>query len=112
MIGATHDQELSRDEFLGKELWQIGLFTNRKLIYAVLVSAALQIMVIYLPFFQTAFHTEPLTLFDWIRTLVISLSAFLMVEFLKLVRQRRSKTATPTKAGASPWCRRSRAKWT
>ncbi len=79
-------------------LWQIGLFTNKKLVYAVLVSAALQIMVIYLPFFQTAFHTEELTAFDWVRTIVISFSAYLVVEVFKLVRQRRAKRAAPTKA--------------
>ncbi len=77
---------------------QIGFFTNRKLIYAVLVSAALQIMVIYTPFFQAAFHTEPLTAFDWVRAILISLTAFALVELLKWVRQRRAKAAAPPKA--------------
>ncbi len=77
---------------------QIGFLTNKKLIYAVLVSMVLQVMVIYVPFFQVAFHTEPLTAFDWIRTLAISLSAFVVVEFVKIVRQHRSKVAHPTKA--------------
>ncbi len=79
-------------------LWEVGFFTNKKLIYAVLLSMALQVSVIYAPFFQTAFHTEPLTLFDWVRTIVISLSAFLVVELLKLVRRRSSRAAHPTKA--------------
>jgi Ca2+-transporting ATPase len=79
-------------------VWQIGFFTNKKLIYAVLLSMALQIMVIYVPFFQTAFHTEPLTPFDWVRTIVISLSAFLVVEGLKLVRQRWPRAARQSKA--------------
>ena len=78
-------------------VWQVGLLTNKKLIYAVLLSMALQIMVIYVPFFQVAFHTEPLTVFDWVRTIVVSLSAFLLVEVLKLARQRRSRTTNPTK---------------
>jgi Ca2+-transporting ATPase len=71
-------------------IWQIGLFTNTKLILAVLASMALQMVVIYTPFLQGAFNTEPLTAFDWIRTLVISLSAFAFVEVLKVVRQRRA----------------------
>ena len=82
-------------------VWQIGFFTNKKLIYAVLVSMALQIMVIYVPFFQIAFHTEPLTWFDWVRTVVISFSAFLVVEFLKVVRQHRVKAVGPTEAASS-----------
>ncbi len=79
-------------------IWQIGLFTNRKLIYAVLLSMALQLMVIYVPLFQTPFHTQALTAWDWVRTIVISLSAFLIVELMKWARQRRAKTAAPTKA--------------
>jgi Ca2+-transporting ATPase len=82
-------------------IWQIGLFTNKKLIYAVLVSMALQIMVVYLPFFQTAFHTEPLTAFDWVRTLVISFSAFLIVELLKVLRQHRARAAGPARMSPS-----------
>lgn len=79
-------------------IWQIGFLTNRKLIYAVLLSMALQLMVIYVPLFQTPFHTEALTAWDWVRTIVISLSAFLIVELMKWARQRRAKTAAPTKA--------------
>ena len=72
-------------------VWQIGFLTNKKLIYAVLLSAALQVMVIYAPFFQGPFDTEALTAFDWIRAVLIALSAFFFVEILKLVRQRRAK---------------------
>ena len=81
-------------------LWQIGPLTNRKLIYAVLLSMALQVMVIYTPFFQVAFHTEPLTAFDWLRTILISLSAFGLVELLKWVRQVRAGARRP--AGSAP----------
>ncbi len=79
-------------------LRQVGFLTNRKLIYAVLLSMALQFMVIYVPVFQTPFHTEPLTAWDWARTILISLSAFLIVELLKWARQRRAKASARTKA--------------
>jgi len=72
-------------------LWQIGLFTNKKLILAVLLSAALQILVIYAPFFEGPFHTEALTAMDWVRTILISFTAFLAVEILKVARQRMAK---------------------
>ncbi len=71
-------------------LWQIGFLSNKKLIYAVLLSMALQVMVIYLPLFQGPFNTEALTAFDWIRAVLIALSAFFIVEMLKLARQRRA----------------------
>jgi len=71
-------------------IWKIGLFTNTKLIVAVLASMALQAVVIYTPSLQTAFGTEPLTASDWVRTLVISFTAFAFVEVLKVARRRRA----------------------
>jgi Ca2+-transporting ATPase len=68
-------------------LWSIGLFTNKNLILAVLASMALQVLVVYTPFLQGPFNTEPLTAFDWVRTLLISFSAFAFVEVLKVVRR-------------------------
>ena len=61
---------------------------------------ALQVMVISVPFFQTAFHTEALTWLDWVRTLLISFTAYLAVELLKLVRQVRSRAVRPKESAA------------
>src|SRR5881396_2789353 len=69
-------------------IWQIGLFTNTKLILAVLASMALQVAVIYIPFLHGVFGTEPLTVLDWVETLLISFSAFAFVDVLKVVRRR------------------------
>jgi len=75
-------------------IWQIGLFTNTKLIIAVLGSMALQAAVIYTPFLHDVFETEPLTPRDWLETVLISLTAFAFVEVLKVVR-RRIKASAP-----------------
>lgn len=69
-------------------IWEIGLFTNWKLIVAVGASMALQAVVIYAPFLQSAFGTEPLTAFDWVRTILIAFTAFAVVEVLKLLRRK------------------------
>lgn len=69
-------------------IWEIGVFSNWKLIVAVTASMALQALVIYAPFLQSAFETEPLTAIDWVRMIVISLTAFVIVEVLKLVRRK------------------------
>jgi P-type Ca2+ transporter type 2C len=69
-------------------IWQIGLFTNTKLILAVLASMALQVAVIYTPFLHTVFKTEPLTPLDWLETALISFTAFAFVEVLKVLRHR------------------------
>jgi Ca2+-transporting ATPase len=69
-------------------LWQIGLRSNRPLIYAVLASAALQLLVVYAPPLQAVFGTVPLGLQDWALVLGVAASAFLTVEALKVVRRR------------------------
>ena len=77
-----------RESFL-----RIGILSNKKLLLAVGVSAFLQILVLYAPVFQTAFRTEALTAFDWLRTVLISLSAFALVEVIKLARRSRPSRA-------------------
>jgi Ca2+-transporting ATPase len=74
-------------------IWQIGLFTNTKLIFAVLASMALQVAVIYTPFLHGVFETEPLTPLDWLETVLISLTAYAFVEVLKVVRHRMRASA-------------------
>src|SRR3989442_6032915 len=57
-------------------IWQIGLFTNTKLILAVLASMALQVAVISTPFLHAVFETEPLMLLDWLQNVLKSFTAF------------------------------------
>jgi len=57
-----------------ESIFKIGLFSNKKLIAATLVSFLLQMGAVYLPFSQKIFKTEPLSLFDWL--LVVTISSF------------------------------------
>jgi len=68
-------------------IFKIGFFTNKKLILAVLISFFLQMIVVYQPFLQSIFKTEPLGAFDWF--LVISISSFPLwaSEFVKLLKK-------------------------
>jgi Ca2+-transporting ATPase len=50
----------------------MGFFSNMKLIYAMIVSMALQLAVVYVPFLQSAFNTTPLGLIDWLKILGVS----------------------------------------
>jgi P-type Ca2+ transporter type 2C len=62
-----------------------GLFDNRWLIAAIVLSLLTHALVIYVPVLQAAFHTVPLTGFDWaVATGVASLLLFGM-EAVKLV---------------------------
>ena len=61
------------------------LGNNRWLWLAVLVSAALQITVIYTPFLQRAFGTVPLSATDWVICIAIGSTVLWLMELKKLV---------------------------
>ncbi|MEN6498864.1 MAG: HAD-IC family P-type ATPase, partial [Thermoguttaceae bacterium] len=62
----------------------VGLFRNPWVWLAVLFSAALQVMVIYVPFLQTAFGTVPLRPLDWLVCIAVASSVLWLVELAKL----------------------------
>jgi Ca2+-transporting ATPase len=70
-------------------LFSIGLFSNKPLLGAVLLTIALQFMVIYLPLFQKLFNTVSLSAFDVLITIVLSTIIFAGVELEKRLRNRR-----------------------
>ena len=70
-------------------LWQIGLLSNKAMLGSVLLTFALQLVVIYLPFMNRAFSTTPLSLRDLLVSLGFGVIVFLAVETFKWVRQQR-----------------------
>jgi Ca2+-transporting ATPase len=66
-------------------LFQIGLFSNRALLGAVLLTTVLQIAVIYVPFLQNLFETQSLPLRELLIALVLSTSLFWAVEIKKWI---------------------------
>jgi Ca2+-transporting ATPase len=69
-------------------LWQIGLFSNKTMLGSVLLTFALQMAVIYVPFLNRAFSTTPLSLWDLLVSLGFGMIIFLAVEVFKWIRQR------------------------
>jgi Ca2+-transporting ATPase len=65
-----------------------GLFENKWLIGAVLLSLFTHILVIYLPVLQTAFHTVPLTAADWVVATAVAATLLVVIELAKLVTRR------------------------
>jgi Ca2+-transporting ATPase len=65
----------------------VGLFSNRWLWGAVLLSLLLQAAVVYEPFLQKAFSTVPLTAGDWLRCALVASSVLWLRELVKLVRR-------------------------
>lgn len=71
-----------------QSLWQVGLFSNWPLLAAVLLTVALQLCVIYMPFLNPIFNTQPLTLYELLVCLCLPLIVFWAVELEKLLRRR------------------------
>ena len=70
-------------------LFKLGLLSNKYMAGAVLLTIALQLAVVYVPFLQRVFTTTPLTLTEIIIALGLSLLVVLVVETQKWLRRRR-----------------------
>jgi Ca2+-transporting ATPase len=66
----------------------VGLFSNKWLWGAVLLSLLLQAAVIYLPFLQQAFSTVSLNAGDWLRCLAVGSSVLWLRELSKMITPR------------------------
>jgi Ca2+-transporting ATPase len=71
-----------------ESLFRIGIFTNTKLVLAGAISFLLQMMVVYAPFCQMVFKTEPLSVFDWIMVVVLSSLPLWAMEVIKTINKR------------------------
>ena len=65
-----------------------GLFCNRWLWAAVSLSLFLQLLVVYVPFLQTAFGTVSLDAWDWARSIIVASSVLWIVETVKFLTKR------------------------
>jgi P-type Ca2+ transporter type 2C len=69
----------------------VGLFSNKWLCGAVLLSLLLQTAVIYIPFLQQAFSTVSLCARDWVFCAVVASSVLWLRELSKVVMRARSR---------------------
>lgn len=69
-------------------LFKQGIFSNFPLILSVLGTFILQLAVVYLPFFNELFKTQPLTFKELAFCMMMALIVFHAVEFEKWVRKR------------------------
>lgn len=74
-----------------QSFFSIGIFSNKMTIGAVLISLLLQSAVTFIPFFQSVFKTEALTINEFILVGIASSLIFLVVEFQKTILRRKIK---------------------
>jgi Ca2+-transporting ATPase len=75
------------NEFIYKK----GLFSNKPLAGAIILTFLLQLGVIYLPFANEIFKTQPLTFFELFLCIVISAVVFHAVELEKWIKKKMKK---------------------
>jgi Ca2+-transporting ATPase len=71
-----------------RTFWEVGAFTNLRLLGAVVVSAVIQVAIHYLPATQSFFQIGPLPFADGVLALVVGLGPVTLIELRKLVRRR------------------------
>ena len=74
-------------------IFTMGLFSNKMMILAVIVTFLLQMALIYVPFMQTIFKTVPLSLDELGIALLLSTVVFFAVEIEKWIRRRLAQRA-------------------
>jgi Ca2+-transporting ATPase len=72
-------------------VFQMGLFSNKSMVLALMVTIMLQLMVIYVPFFNDVFRTHPLTWEEMAITVAASSLVFWAVEIEKIFKRKGSR---------------------
>ncbi len=70
-----------------ESLFTLGLFSNKPLLGAFILTFALQMATIYVPFLNPVFKTQPLTLDELLVSLLLSSIVFFAVEIEKFVKR-------------------------
>jgi Ca2+-transporting ATPase len=70
-----------------RSLFRIGILSNTFMVIAISVTVLLQLAVIYLPFLNKYFHTQPLTLSEMLIATGVSSIVFIIVELEKKVKR-------------------------
>lgn len=75
-------------------IFEIGVFSNLYLVFAVICSTIMQLMVIYTPALNNVFATVPLTVNDWLLVIVVS-GWTMILNLVKYLFFRRRKVYFP-----------------
>lgn len=74
-----------------ESVFKIGFFSNKPMLISLLLTVGLQLMIIYTPFFNEVFKTQPLSYLELVITLGASSIIFWAVEIEKWVFRRNRK---------------------
>jgi Ca2+-transporting ATPase len=70
-----------------ESVFTLGPMSNRLMFYALAITVGLQLAIIYVPFLNKIFKTQPLSLNELIITILLSSVIFIAIEIEKLIRR-------------------------
>jgi Ca2+-transporting ATPase len=80
---------------LTRPSFQVGIFKNKYLLVAVLISLLLHIGILYIPVLQQLFRVSPLSWEDWVILSLISSTGFIYLETHKFLFGKAGRIMNP-----------------
>ncbi len=77
-----------------KNAFKMGVFSNRFLVIAVAISGILTASLCYIPLFQLMFETTPLSFYDWVWVLTVSLLGLIVFPEIFIKKEKRFELAS------------------
>lgn len=71
-----------------RSFFKTGLLSNKPMLGALIITSSLQLMVIYVPFFNEVFKTQPLTIKELLIVVAVSSIVFWAVEIEKMFKRK------------------------
>jgi Ca2+-transporting ATPase len=78
-----------------ESIFKQGFLSNKPLLWAVLLTFALQMATIYVPVLNRVFKTEPLTAWELLLSILLSSVVFIAVEIEKAVKRWKARQSLP-----------------
>lgn len=72
-----------------KSIFQVGLFTNKYLIFSIIIGVFLQDIIITVPFLRTVFDVFDLTMNDWMIVSLFAIAPLVLNEIAKIFKRRK-----------------------
>lgn len=76
--------------YLVRMKYKISIFSNKMLLFAIALSVALQLIIVYVPFMQPIFGTVAISVFEWVQILAASLFVFVTMIFFDRLEKGRN----------------------
>lgn len=80
----VHSFDLRSDK---KSIFQIGFFSNKYLIFSLLIGVLIQVIITIIPFLASTFKVVNLTMEDWLLVTIFSITPLIINEIVKLFKR-------------------------